>query len=146
PQFSHASAPALSAIQSIPDTYLQKQMTVPVVLRYLLPTGIKGLFCAIMIMGLLAGDAAHMHSWGSIFVQDVILPLRKRPLSPAQHIWALRMAMAAVAAFAFFFSTIFSQTQYIALWWAITAGMFTGGAGAAIVGGLYSRTGTTAAA
>jgi SSS family solute:Na+ symporter len=146
PQFSHAAAPAMDTIHSIPDAYIQKQMTVPVVLRYLLPTGIKGLFCAIMIMGLLAGDAAHMHSWGSIFVQDIMLPLRKVPMSPTQHIWALRIAMAAVAAFAFCFSTIFTQTQYILLWWAITGGMFTGGAGAAIVGGLYSRIGTTAAA
>ena len=53
-------------------------------------SGIKGLFCAMMIMGLLAGDSGHMHSWGSIFVQDVVLPLRKTPMTPRQHIWALR--------------------------------------------------------
>jgi SSS family solute:Na+ symporter len=144
--FANRAAPAASAIASITDPYIQKQMTIPVALRYLLPVGVKGLFCSIMIMGLLAGDAAHMHSWGSIFVQDVLLPLRRRPMSETQHIWALRLAMISVAAFAFCFSVLFSQTQYIALWWAITAGMFTGGAGAAIVGGLYWRKGTTAAA
>ena len=99
-----------------------------------------------MIMGLLAGDSGHMHSWGSIFVQDVILPLRKKPMTPRQHIWALRLAVMGVAAFAFVFSLLFQQTQYIALWWALTAGVFTGGAGAAIIGGLYWQKGTTAAA
>jgi SSS family solute:Na+ symporter len=40
----------------------------------------------------------------------------------------------------------FPQTQYIVLWWAVTGAIFTGGAGAAIIGGLYWRKGTTPAA
>ena len=125
---------------------LQKQMAATVTLRHMLPPGIKGMFLAIMIMGLLAGDAGHMHSWGAIFVQDVLLPLRKKPLSTRQHIWALRGAVAFVALFGFCFSIVFAQSQYIALWWALTGGVFTAGAGAAIIGGLYWRRGTTAAA
>lgn len=125
---------------------LQRQMTAPVALSYLLPTGIKGLFVAIMIMGLIAGDAGHLHSWGSIFVQDVLLPLRKKPMSTRAHIWALRGAVIFVACFAFVFSIVYAQSQYIALWWALTAGVFTGGAGAAIIGGLYWKRGTVQAA
>jgi SSS family solute:Na+ symporter len=108
--------------------------------------GIKGLFVAIMIMGLVAGDSGHLHSWGSIFVQDVVLPLKKKAMSPRQHIWALRLAVMGVAGFALFFSLVWTQTQYINLYWAITGGIFTGGAGAVIIGGLYWRRGTTTAA
>ena len=144
--FAGDAASINQSIGSISDRYIQKQMTVPITLSHLLPVGIKGLFCAMMIMGLLAGDSGHMHSWGSILVQDVVLPLRKRAMTPRQHLWALRLAVTGVAAFALFFSLVFTQTQYIALWWAITAGIFTGGAGAAIIGGLYWRRGTTAAA
>ncbi|MGC4032939.1 MAG: hypothetical protein QM754_14620 [Tepidisphaeraceae bacterium] len=125
---------------------LQRQMAAPVTLSHLLPPGIKGLFVAIMIMGLLAGDAGHLHSWGSIFVQDVLLPMRKKPLSTRAHIWALRGAVMFVALFAFGFSIVYAQSQYIALWWALTGGVFTGGAGAAIIGGLYWKRGTTQAA
>ena len=125
---------------------LQKQMTAPVTLAHLLPTGAKGLFLAIMIMGLLAGDAGHLHSWGSIFVQDVVLPLRKTPLSPRAHFWALRGAVFFVAAWAFVFSLTVSVGQYITLWWNLTAGVFVGGAGVAVIGGLYWRRGTAAAA
>jgi SSS family solute:Na+ symporter len=121
---------------------LQKQMAAPVALSYLLPVGIKGLFLAIMIMGLVAGDSGHLHSWGSIFVQDVVLPLRKKPMSTRGHMWALRGAVTFVAAFAFFFSIVYAQSQYIALWWALTGGVFVCGAGAAIIGGLYWRRGT----
>jgi SSS family solute:Na+ symporter len=67
-------------------------------------------------------------------------------MSPRGHIWALRLAVVFVAFWAFCFSLLWTQTQYIALWWALTGGVFTGGAGAAIIGGLYWKRGTTAGA
>lgn len=146
PAFAQQAGAPSDAIAHIGDAYLKKQMTVPVALRYLLPVGIKGLFVSIMVMGMLAGDAGHLHSWGSIFVQDVVVPLQRRPMSPHTHIWVLRGAVSFVALFAFAFSMLFTQTQYIRLWWDATAGIFVGGAGAAIIGGLYWRYGTTAAA
>jgi SSS family solute:Na+ symporter len=98
------------------------------------------------VMGLFAGDSGHIHSWSSIFVQDVVLPLRRTPLTERQHMWALRLAVVGVAAFAFMFSLLFRQTQYIQMWWNLTSAVFVGGAGAAIIGGLYWRRGTTQAA
>jgi SSS family solute:Na+ symporter len=41
---------------------------------------------------------------------------------------------------------VFTQNQYITLWWQLTGGVFICGAGAAIIGGLYWRRGTTQAA
>lgn len=145
--FANAARPALDAVKSIPDSYLQTQMSVPIALRYMLPIGVKGLFVCIMIMGLLASDAAHMHSWGTIFVQDVLLPLRKgKPLSPKSHILVLKVAMSSVALFALIFSIYWPQSQPIMLWWAITGGVFTAGAFAAVVGGLYWSRGTATGA
>jgi len=146
PAFATAAAPANATIHAIKEAQIQKQMTITVALRYLLPVGIKGLFCAMMVMGLVAGDCSHIHSWGSIFVQDVVMPLRGRPLTTRQHLWLLRLALIGVAAFAFVFSLMFRQMHYIALWWQITNAIFISGAGAAIIGGLYWRRGTTAGA
>ena len=129
PDFAAAAAPIKETINSVPAGYLQKQMTVPVALSYLLPIGIKGLFCSMMVMGLLAGDSGHMHSWASIFVQDVVLPLRKKPLSPQAHIWLLRFAVIGVAAFALVFSLLWTQVEYITFWWTITGGVFTAALG-----------------
>jgi SSS family solute:Na+ symporter len=97
-------------------------------------------------MGLLGGDAVHLHSWGSIFVQDVLVPLRKKPFGPRAHILVLRASMFGVALFAFLFGCLFHQTEYIQMWWSITAALYIGGAGAAIIGGLYWKKGTTAGA
>lgn len=144
--FAAAAAPAKEAIAGIADPQLRQQMSVPVALAHLLPIGIKGLLCAILLMGIFGGDSNHLHSWGGIFVQDVILPLRRTPLTPEQHIRWLRWGMVGVAGFAFGFGALFRQTEYIMMWWQVTTAVFVGGAGSAIIGGLYWKKGTTTGA
>jgi len=58
----------------------------------------------------------------------------------------LRYAILGVAVFIFLFSLLFQQNQKIALFFAITAAIFSGGSGAVIIGGLYWEKGTTKAA
>lgn len=138
--------PGMAMLHSAPDVQTQDQLRVPIALRYLLPVGVKGLFLTIMVLGMTDGDSAHILTWGGIFIQDVLLPFRGRPLEPKQHVRVLRWAVAGVAAFAFVFSILFTQTQYISNWWAITEAIFVGGAGIAIIGGLYWSRGTGPAA
>jgi Na+/proline symporter len=125
----------------------RSQLTTPLVLRAILPVGLLGLFVVVMLSAAVSTDNSYLHSWGSIFIQDVILPLRgDKPLDPKQHIRLLRLSIFGVAIFAFFFSLFFRQTQYILLFFAITGSIFTAGAGAAIIGGLYWKRGTTGGA
>lgn len=144
--FAVASAPVHEALGQIPDTQIQKQMEIPMALAHLLPIGIKGVLCAVLLMGILGGDATHLHSWGGILVQDVIVPLRKKPLEPRQHIFLLRLAVVGVAIFAFAFGSLYRQIEFILMWWNVTIAVYVGGAGAAIIGGLYWKKGTTAGA
>ncbi len=146
PDFAAQSSSAHATLALVKDAHTQAQMEIPIALTHLLPTGLRGMFAAILLMGLLGGDSVHLHSWGSIFVQDVLLLRRKRPVSPGRHIFLLRLSMAGVALFAFLFGCFFRQTEYIIMWWSVTASIFVGGAGAAIIGGLYWRKGTTAGA
>ena len=99
-----------------------------------------------MFFAMLACDGSYMHSWGTIFIQDIILPFRKKPFTPEVHIRLLRWAIAGVGLFAFFFGWLFSQTEYILMFFAITGAIFLGGSGCAVLGGLYWKKGTTAAA
>ncbi|MBE6366930.1 MAG: sodium:solute symporter [Lentisphaerae bacterium] len=137
------AARALQDILSEMTPQDASQARVPLFLNYALPAGFIGLFAAVMFAAMLSTDDTYMHSWGSIFVQDVILPFRKKPFTEKQHIWLLRASIIFVGVFAFFFSWLFRQTEYILLFFQITGAIFTGGAGAVIIGGLYSRTGTT---
>jgi SSS family solute:Na+ symporter len=146
PDFAADAAAAHADVAAIEDSQVQKQMQIPIALSHLLPIGVRGILCAILLMGIFGGDSTHLHSWGGIFVQDVLVPLRRKPFTPRQHIRALRLSIFGVAAFAFLFGILFQQTEYIVMWWQVTMAIYVGGAGAAIIGGLYWKKGTTSAA
>lgn len=146
PDFATQAAKVGEELSKIADPNTREQMRVPIALSQLLEPGVKGALCVILLMGVFGGDATHLHSWGGIFVQDVLVPLRKKPFSPKQHILILRLSVVGVALFAFLFGTFLKQTEYIVMWWAVTGAIFVSGAGSAIIGGLYWKKGTTAAA
>lgn len=125
---------------------LQNQLRTPLALSVMLPAGLLGLACAAMLGAFISTHDTYLHSWGTILVQDVILPFRKKPFLPGRHLWLLRFSILGVAVFIFFVSLLFQHTQYIAMFCALTASVFVGGAGAVIVGGLYWKHGTTPAA
>jgi SSS family solute:Na+ symporter len=133
-------------LKTIPSQYIQKQMIVPITMGHLLPIGIKGLLATTMIFFSFTCHDTYMHSWGSIFIQDVVMPFRKKALSPEAHIRLLRWSIAFVALFGFLFSLLYPQTQQIMMFFAITGTIWAGGSGAVIVGGIYWKRGTTAAA
>ncbi len=146
PDFRPIATEVVQRLSGITDPQVRQQMTVPTVLSHVLPIGLLGLFATMMMSATISTDTSYLHSWGSIFVQDVILPILRRPLSPASHMLALRCAIVGVAIFAFFFSLLFRQTENILLFMAATGAIFMGGAGSAIIGGLYWKKGSTAAA
>jgi len=119
---------------------------VPIVLRKVLPVGLLGLLAAVLLTGSVTIDDSALHSWGTIFIQDVIMPFRKSALDPKVHIKMLRWSITGVGVFAFFFSLLFRQSQAIYMYFAITGALFLGGAGSAIIGGLYWKRGSTAGA
>jgi SSS family solute:Na+ symporter len=146
PDFAAQAVRVQDVLNTISDPQIQNQMRMPIAINLMLPIAIKGMLCSVMLFGLLACDSSYLHSWGSIFIQDIVLPLRKKALSPKQHVNFLRWAIVGVALFGFFFSLLFRQTEYILMFFAVTGAIFTGGAGAVIAGGLYWKKGTSAGA
>jgi len=76
PQYSAVSAPARDVLAQLKvgDTpQLAIQQRVPIALAFLLPVGLRGMFCVLMIFLLVTTQDTYMHSWGSIFIQDVIM-------------------------------------------------------------------------
>ncbi len=144
--FSQQAADIERTLGSIDSETIRKQMLVPVGASLFLKNGLFGGMCAIMLAGFITSHDTYMHSWGSIFIQDVILPFRKKPFTPKQHIRLLRFSILGVAVFIFFWSLYFPLKESIFMYFAITGAIYLGGAGAVIIGGLYWKKGTTTAA
>ena len=125
---------------------ISHQMIVAATMREILPIGVTGIFCALMVFLLISTDTTYLHSWGSIIVQDIVLPFRKKPFTPKNQLLFLRIAITCVAIYAFFFSFYFGQVTYILMFFALTGTIWLGGAGSAIIGGLYWKRGTAAGA
>jgi len=146
PDYQSVADSVSSSLESLSTDTLRSQMRAPFVLSEVLPVGLLGAFAALMLAAFISTHDTYLHSWGSIFVQDVIMPFRKEPFDNKTHITVLRYSIFGVAIFIFLFSMFFSQSQKIALYFAVTAAIFSGGCGAVIIGGLYWERGTTAAA
>lgn len=150
PDVATATQSQLDALIQNGTPELIKQLRTTIALKNLLPAGVFGLLTIVAIMAAVSTDSTYLHSWGSIFVQDVLNPVRqnlgKSPLNPKAHLLTLKMAVGGVAVFAWVFSMLFPLREYILMYFTITGIIFVGGGGAVMVGGLYWRRGTTSGA
>ena len=143
PDFKSVADSVNITLSSLNTDTLKSQMRAPIVLSEVLPAGLLGAFAALMLAAFISTHDTYLHSWGSIFIQDVLMPFREKPFSKDEHIRALRYSIFGVAIFIFIFSLVFDQNQEIALYFAVTFAIFAGGVGAVIIGGLYWDRGTT---
>jgi SSS family solute:Na+ symporter len=146
PDFSSEAQYINGVLEQAESETIGTQLRAPIVLTTLLPVGLMGAFAAVMMAAFISTHDTYLHSWGSVFIQDVLMPFRKKPLSRGQHLRVLRGSILGVAVFIFLFSLLFQQSQYIFMFFAITGAIFAGGSGSVLIGGLYWRRGTTAAA
>lgn len=145
-----AAQATLDQLNDSGQEQLAHQLTTTVALKEMLPVGVLGLLTSVMIMAAISTDSTYLHSWGSIFIQDVVAPIRQARgmprLSAQAHLRWLKRSVLAIAAFAWTFSMVFPVQEYIFMYFQATGAIFTGGAGAVLIGGLYWRRGTTGAA
>jgi len=125
---------------------LYYQLMLPVTLRNMLPKGMLGMFCLLMVLLMVSTDDTRIFSATVTVSQDVILPLRKKQLTPREHMWMVRWVAIGIGIFFFLGSSFMSQLDYISLFVALMCTMWLGGCGPVLIFGLYSRFGTTAGA
>lgn len=146
PEFAHKAAIITHSLSNIPNVTIRGEMMVPIAMAHVLPIGIKGIFGTVMMFISFTCHDTYMHSWGSIFVQDVIMPWRNKPFTPEEHIKYLRWSILGVGIFSYIFSYFYQPSDKILMFFATTGTIWAGGSGAVIIGGLYWKRGTTAAA
>jgi len=122
------------------------QMMLGRAMRQMLPPIMLGLFCLLMILAMISTDDSRIYCSTTAITQDIIMPLRKKPFTPNQHVLVLRIVAIGVGIFFFCGSYFMAQLDYINLFVTLVTCMWLGGAGPVMIFGLYSRFGTTAGA
>ncbi len=146
PEYSQIADEVNKELAGVQFGKLRDQLISPVVLTKLMPAGVVGAFCSLILAAFISNFDTYLHTWGSMFIQDVVLPLRGKPFEQKQHIFLLKLSIVGVALFIFIFSLLIKPTQHIYMYLYVTGAIFTGGAGSAIIGGFYWKKGTTPAA
>ena len=122
---------------------LYYQQLLPAALRNMLPAGMLGLFCLLMILAMISTDDSRIFSATITISQDVILPFIRKQLTPKQHMWMLRSVAIGIGVFFYLGSSYMAQLDYINLYVTLVCTMWLGGCGPVIVFGLYSKFGNT---
>ena len=126
---------------------LFRQLLLPATFRHMLPVGLTGLFCMLILLFILSTDDSRIFCASSTIVQDCVVPFYKNgQLTPEKHVLYLRILSIFVGIIFFLGSLFMSQLDFINLFVQITYGMWLGGCGPMLVFGLYSRFGTSAGA
>jgi len=125
---------------------LYHQMMLPVALRNIFPVGLVGIFGLLMVMLMLSCDESRIFNSAATIIQDIVLPLRKKPLGPKGHLRLLRWGTVGVSLFFLVSSLFFVHLDYINMFITIMTAVWLGGAGPIMIFGLYSRFGTTTGA
>ena len=120
---------------------LYHQMMLAVAMRHMLPPGVLGLFCLLMVLAMISTDDSRIYSAAGTIAQDVVLPLRKKPFTPEQHVWMIRIVSIGIGVCFFFGSTFMAQMDYIQLFVYMMCIMWMGGCGPVMLFGIYSRFG-----
>ena len=124
---------------------LRDQQRVPTALRSVLPPGLQGAFATAMLGFFVSTHTTYLHTWGTILVQDVMIPIYG-PQSREQHLAWLRRSIGLVAILIFLWSWLVPTRDYILMYQALSGAIWNAGAGACIIGGLYWRRGTATGA
>ena len=93
----------------------------------------------------ISSNSNYLLSYGAMIVNDIIIPFKRKPLTPARHLLAVRLAMVGISIFLFFWGVFYGLETSILEYLFLTSTIYLG-AGLLSYFGLYWKRTTTAAA
>ncbi len=121
----------------------------PEYLRIVLPSGILGLVLAAMLAAEMSSDSAYLLTWATIIYNDLILPCRRKPMSPRAKLLTVRISVVLIGIFLVFFGLVYELPGTAWDFLAVTGTIYFSSMFALLVGALYwpwtNRTGAYSA-
>ena len=115
----------------------------PIMLSRILPPGVLGLVVAGMLAATMSVNSSYLLGWSSIIAQDIVIPLRKKPLTQRAQVRLNRVANIFVSLFVLFWGVWYTLPGPTYFYLNITGTIFLAGAFSAVIAGLYWKRATT---
>jgi SSS family solute:Na+ symporter len=109
----------------------------PTMLARILPAGILGLVVAGMLAATMSVNSSYLLGWSSVIAQDIVLPLRRKPLSSRAQVVLNRVANLFVSLFVLFWGLWYTLPGPTYFYLTITASIYLSGTLAAVIAGLF---------
>jgi SSS family solute:Na+ symporter len=116
----------------------------PEMIARILPTGVLGLVVAGMIAATMSVNSSYLLGWSSVISQDIVMPLRRRPLAPGSQVVLNRVVNVGVSLFVLFWGLWYTLPGPVYFYLNITGTLFLAGAFSAFIGGLFWKRANTA--
>lgn len=118
----------------------------PIFLGRLLPPVLVGVITAAMIAAFMSTHDSYFLCWSSVITQDIIAPLRRKPLSQKGRVKLTRFLIFAIGAYVLYWGLFYQGKDDIWDYMAVTGAIYFNGAIAVLVGGIYWRRASSAGA
>lgn len=109
----------------------------PRMLASILPSGILGLVVAGMLAATMSVNSSYLLGWSSIIAQDIILPVRKKPLTSRQQVMLNRGANLFVSIFVMVWGLWYTLPGPTYFYLNMTATIYLSGTLVAVIAGLF---------
>lgn len=109
----------------------------PRMLATILPSGVLGLVVAGMLAATMSVNSSYLLGWSSIIAQDIILPLRRQPLTSLQQVMLNRGANLFVSLFVMVWGLWYTLPGPTYFYLNMTATIYLSGTLVAVIAGLF---------
>ena len=109
----------------------------PRMLATILPSGVLGLVVAGMLAATMSVNSSYLLGWSSIIAQDIIGPLRKKPLTSLQQVMLNRGANLFVSLFVMVWGLWYTMPGPTYFYLNMTATIYLSGTLVAVIAGLF---------
>ncbi|MDZ7618884.1 MAG: sodium:solute symporter family protein [Patescibacteria group bacterium] len=130
--------------KSMPEgvSSLDNLLAMPLMLGRVLPMGLIGLITAGMLAAFMSTHDSYLLCWSSVLTQDVIAPLREargRPISAKARVALTRVLIVVIGVAVLIWGIVYVGEDDIWDYMAVTGAIYSTGAFALLLGGLYWR-------
>ena len=119
------------------DNNLNNLYALPIFLAKIVPAGFIGILTAGMIAAFMSTHDSYLLCWSSVITQDIIAPLYKKGLSDKNRIKIVRIIIVIIGFYVLYWGLIYSGSEDVWDYMAITGAIYFSGAISVLVGGLY---------